>query len=646
MPLYRASLRALGAVALLATALACGGSKGGTTAAATTIAVSGNVTYTRVPLATDTNGVPTGLVDSSVAANVQTLPAKGVLVRVYQRYDQVNPDGTTKSSWLLPIGGSTFTDTNGFYAVTVPNDMPLMVELLSTFYGGEGHSVNLVGDPAGINSTLPQAVRYRYGMRKAVDGTAPAGNPTPVAMPTGDSVVNFAVGLTDAWWLVNPSYIAPRDSKAPSLAPDAGNPIDETTLPGRTVGTGSRILAIGDTIANFENIYGLATPGATLDLHYAPGVSEPRGSFVEYDRSVYPLAYDDHLANRHYFGSLQGGPTNDDAWDEGVILPMIARNALFNGNTGRTYSMPRSPLLPVAAALTDLSPDMARIEGLAEAMAANILKSPYLADTQGSALAGPVVDIRDISSLTSTQLTPYSAPAIRALAWEIILKANSVTSPGTPTTWSTLNALTAARFFMPPTGTASDGTRDAEPLNIYSQLPRLKEDKATIEPVDLATVFTDSVLTSLTAPYGVPWPRPTTGSYASFAMNWGTDPNALTTPLAPFPLSMAKAAQVRGAYPNLSEDEVFYSDFRLSADKRYVIGVSISPALATGGELVLDLPYLDRTFTFTGAGGSTEAIVFAASITPPVYHPVRVRLKSPDTLQPDVAVTVTFTPSL
>jgi hypothetical protein len=642
MPLYRASLRALGAVALLAAALACGGKKSGTPAAATTITLSGTVTYTRVPLATDANGVPTGLVDSSVAANLKTLPVKGVLIRVYQRYDQLNPDGTTKStSWLVLPGGSTYTDSNGLYAVTVSKDRPLMVELLSTFDGGEAHSINLVGDPAGINSTLPQAIRYRYAMRKAIDGTATAGDPTPSAIPTGDSTVNFAVGLTDAWWLVNPSYIFGN-----SVAPDAGNPVLETTLSGRTTGTGSRILAIGDTIANFRNVYGLATPGATLDLHYAPGVSEPRGSFVEYDRSVYPLAYDDHLATLHYFGSLQGGPANDDAWDEGVILPLIARNAHFSGNAGRTYSISRSPLLPPAVALTDLSPDMARIEGLADAMAAYILKSPYLADTQGTALAAPVVDIRDISGLTSAQLTPYSAPAIRALAWEIILKANSLASPGTPATWATLNAVTAARFFVPPARTYTDGTRDAEPLNIYSQLLRLKDAKAAVEPVDLATIFTDSALTTLTAPYGMPWPRPTTGTYASFVTAWGTDPNALTTPLAPFTLSMAKAVQVRGAYPNLSEGEVFYSGFSLSADKRYVIGVTISPALAAGGELDLDLPVLDRTFTFTGSGGTTPATVLTVSTTAPVYHPVRVRLKSPGALQPDVSVTVSFTPSL
>jgi len=627
---------------LLATALACGGKKGGGSTSATTITLSGTVTYTRVPLATDANGVPTGLADSSVAANLKTLPAQGVGVRVYQRNDQLNPDGTTKSTtWLVVTPNTLFTDASGAYSVVVPKDKPLMVELLSTFDGGEKRFVNLVGDPAGIHSTLPQAVRYRYAMRKAIDGTAPAGNPTPAAIPAGDSVVNFTVGLTDAWWLVNPSYLP-----GSAVAPDAGSPIDETTLPGRTTGTGSRILAIGDTIGSFKTVYGLATPGATLDLHYAPGVSESRGSFVEYDRSVYPLAYDDNLVVLHYFGSIQGGPTNDDAWDEGVILPLIARGALFSGNVGRTYTISHNILFPPAVALADLSPDVARIEGLAQAMAANILKSPYLADTQGTSLAAPVMDIRNISGLPSSQLTPYSAPALRALAWEVILKANSVTSPGTPATWSNLTPGTTARFFLPPNGTAADGTRDAEPLNIYSQLTRLKEARATIETVDLSAIFTDAVLTTVTTPYGVPWPRPTTGTYASFVSSWGTDPNALTTPLAPFPLSMAKAVQVQGSYPNLSEGEVFYSGFSLSADKRYVIGVAISPALATGVELDLDLPVMGQTFTFTGSGGTTPALVLPVNATAPVYHPVRVRLKSPGVLQPDVAVTVSFTPSL
>jgi hypothetical protein len=109
---------------------------------------------------------------------------------------------------------------------------------------------------------------------------------------------------------------------------------------------------------------------------------------------------------------------------------------------------------------------------------------------------------------------------------------------------------------------------------------------------------------------------------------------------------MAKAVQVRGSYPNLSQGEVVYAGFGLNADKRYVISVAITPALAAGGELDLDLPLLDRTFTFTGSGGSTPATLVTASSTPPVFHPIRVRLKSPAVLQPDVAVTVSFTPSL
>ncbi|GLH68313.1 hypothetical protein [Geothrix edaphica] len=644
MPLYRASLRALGAVALLAAALACGGKKGGTTSApSTTISLSGSVTYVRVPLATDANGVPTGLADSTVATNLKTLPARGVLVRTYQRLDQLNPDGSTKTPvWL--VASEVYTDSTGHYSTIVDKDKPLMVELLSSFNGGTGSPLNLIGDPAGINSTVIQANRYRYAMRKAIDGTAPSGNPAPATIPAGDSVVDFAVGLTDPWWLVNANYLPGN-----RLAPEADDAILETTLPGRTIGTGSRILAIGDTAASFLAVYGTATPGAALDLHYAPGVSEARGSFVEYDRTTYPLAYDASFGSLHYFGSLQGGPTNDDAWDEGVILPLLSRGVLFSRNLGRTFGFPLAPLFPVAMPLPDLSPDSARVEGFADAMAANILKSPYLADTQGTTLATPVLDIRDVSSLATTELTPYSAPAIRALSWEVILKANSVAAPGGPATWSTLNPLAAGRFFSSPslTNGATDSTaRDIEPLNIYSQLARLKEARSSSEPVDLAPIFTDAVLTPLTAPYGIVWPRPTTGTYASFAANWGTDPNALTTPLAPFTLSMGKAVQVRGFYPNQSEGEVFYSGFSLSADKRYVIGVTISPALAAGGELDLDLPLLGRTFTFSGSGGTTPATILTVSTTAPVYHPVRVRLKSPAVLQPDVAVTVSFTPSL
>jgi hypothetical protein len=369
---------------------------------------------------------------------------------------------------------------------------------------------------------------------------------------------------------------------------------------------------------------------------------------VEYDRTVFPQAYDASTSVYHYFGSLRGDAGNDDAWDEGVILPLLARNALYVGNSARTYSITLNPLLPPAAALTDLSPDMARIEGLADAMAANVLLSPYLADTRGTNQV-QVRDIRDLTGVDSTQLNPNSAPALRAFAWEIILKANGQPSPGTYLNWANLNPLAASRFFLAPSGLTNGATdttaRDIEPLNIYSQLTRLSEGKATAEPVDLAPIFTDSVLASLGAPFGITWPRPTTGTYASFVADWGTDPNSVLSPIPLMTLSMAKAVQVNGTYPNVSKGEVTYAGFSLNADKRYVLTATISPALAAGALVQLDLPLMGRTFAFTGSGGSTGPIVIPVNTTAPVYHPVRVRLKSPTNRQADVTMKLAFTPA-
>ena len=247
-------------------------------------------------------------------------------------------------------------------------------------------------------------------------------------------------------------------------------------------------------------------------------------------------------------------------------------------------------------------------------------------------------------------MTPYSAPALRSFAWEVILKANSLPSPGVAADWANINSLAVVRFFIAPlngTNGATDATaRDIEPLNIYSQLNRLKEAKATTEPVDLAALFTDAVLTPLATPFGLTWPRPSTGAYASFLADWGTDPNSTTTPLSPVALSMAKAVQVNGTYPNASHGEVFYAGFNLSADKRYILTATISPALGAGARIDLDLPRMPRTFSFTGSGGSTGPVTLPVNLTPPVYYPVRVRMMSPLSIQPDVMVTLAFTPAL
>jgi hypothetical protein len=295
---------------------------------------------------------------------------------------------------------------------------------------------------------------------------------------------------------------------------------------------------------------------------------------------------------------------------------------------------------------------MARIEGLAQAMAANVLQSPYLADTQGTGLAAPLVDIRDVSGLSAAQRGPYAAPAIQAFAWEVILRANSLPSPGVASDWANINTSAAVRFFLAPglTGTAPNGSAiDLEPINIYTQINRLKEGKSSAEPVDLAAVFTDPVLTNLASPFGIPWPRPTTGAYTSFVSNWGTDPTGAMPPVV---LSMAKATQVNMpypsatlAYPNVSVGEVFYTGFSLSADKPCTLTATISPALGAGAQLEVDLPLMPRTFIFTGSGQTTGPLIIPVSGTVPYYHPVRIRMVSPSALQPDVIVTLSFTPS-
>ncbi|GLH74439.1 hypothetical protein GETHLI_29410 [Geothrix limicola] len=642
MPLYRAFLQTLGATLLLALALACHGKRGGNAASDPSAIITGSVTYSRVPLAVDGDGKPTGLVDATVASNLKSLPARGVAVRVFQKVDQTKPDGTLTYAWIL--AGSTYTDTSGNYSLSATKGRPTMIEVLSSFNGGvSGTTINLVAEPNGVNSPTEVSSRLRYALRKAVDGSAPTDSVAPASNLSADTTVRFTVGLNDTWWLVNASVTS--DSQ-PSLFVEQA--VLETSQPGRTTGqgSGSRILGIGDTFATFAVNHGTILGGTPLDLHYWPGHSETRGSFIEFNRPLFPQAYDAATASYHYFGSIRGDASNDDAWDEGVILPLLARAALFNGNVGRTFGIQTNPLFPPSAPWTDLSPDLARIEGLAEAMAANLLKSPYLADTNGTSVVS-VLDIRDTSSLSADQKTPYSAPALRALAWSIILKANSLSSPGLASDWAKINPLAAARFFQAPTSltsgtTTSTTAHDLEPLNIYTQLNRLKETLASGEPVDLAPIFTDSVLTTLTAPVGITWPRPVTGPYASFAANWGIDP------VNPFPsarLSMSKAIQAGGTYPNLSQGEISYAGFSLTTDKRCVLNAVITPALPAGAQVEVDLKSLLRTFSFTGSGGSSETITLpTATSSTPTYHPVRIRLKS-QTLQPDTTVTLSLTPA-
>ena len=577
--------------------------------AAETVAVSGTVTYVRIPAVTDANGVPTG--PETDTTKYVTLPAPGVFVRFIQKTEETLPDGVTKATVWKAVG-STVTSATGTYSSTVPKNSPIFVELITRF-SATGLSLRLIGDVA-IGSSIPQADRRLYSLRKGLDGsdaTAPAFVPATSASVA--STVNFTVGLNDPWLLTQEAL---------------GSVGDVTKISKESVGTGSRALAIGASAVALTTAYGSPIVGNTLDLHYQQGVSETRGTFIEFDNTVYPASFDGGTGQRHFFGSIRGGAANDDAFDEGVLFALLARANLFSQNP--------NGLLPVNSPLTNLTPELAVQEGLADAMAATLLKSPYLADL--TAASATVRDIRDLSSLPLADKSPYSAPLISALAWDLILKANSLPNPGVTTDWAKIDPLATLRFFQlrAPVDTTSIAN---DLVSLYGQLARLKEAKGTGETVDLAAIFPDTVLTPLVSPFNITWPRPTEGEYASFLLNWGADPNSLTTALPAISLSMAKAEMVNGVYPNVSAQELAFARFTLSKDTAYNVSIQTVPAslLAEGQvEILID----SQVASFAGSASPAQRLTFLGSATTPLTHRVRVRLLSANALQPDTQVTV------
>ncbi len=598
------ALMALGLTGFLAFSSACKSSSSGgtTTTTGSTATISGKVTYVRIPLLSGADGVPTGLETNS--SNFKVLPLRGALVRIYQAKDETNPDGTKTRVWTLPAP-PVYTDSTGAYSFSVPQGSDAFVEVIS-FFQNSNQQFRLIADPNGINSSLPQSERVTYSARKGTDGSAPAGNPIPGAPVTANATLNFDIGLNDKLWI------------APS------NGIQPTAAVVESSGTGSRPFAIGDSFYGFGSIYlDGSSLSSILDLHYRPGISEPRGSFVEFDRSKFPLSFDG--GGGHYFGSLRGAASNDDAWDEGTILPLLGRYFL--------YLQGQTTLSPPSASLLDLSPDIAIIEGLAPVMAANALKSPFLADTSSGTIQ--IQDVRSLVGVPTAKQTVYSAPNIQALGWELVLKGNGLDSPGTAATWATINPLAMARLFH--LITPSDLT---DISSIYQQLGRLKETKSSSDPVDLSTIFTDTVITALAAPFQITWPRPTTPPLNTFITDWGSDPNSAT--LAAVPLSMANAVKVQGSFSNLSEGEVVFARFALTKDTPYNLKVIGSNGPLPAGSIIeIRLLYAGVTYTFNGSSTADSIrVVLPGNVTTPVVNPVRIRLLSPNTTIPDFTATV------
>ncbi|MBS1767873.1 MAG: hypothetical protein JST05_10800 [Acidobacteria bacterium] len=595
-------------------------------------------------MAKDANGVPLGL--DTNPADLQTLPARGVAVGVYT-FD------TTRSQWFEKTKG--YTDSNGHYSLKVPSGSTYVVELESSFSSSSSlgsSSANLLADPDGLSSLLPISQRVQYLLRKAPDGTAAtASSPLPVSLVNQGATytVDFAVDLSTQW------LTGVLDEGLGNSAPNFQNASFETGT------TGSRPLAILDDLYEFSTTFGDPTFNGLLDLHYKQGHSETQGTYIEFDRlhwvhNAVDLAYDNKRGAERFLGSIQGGPSNDDAWDESVIFRMLGRS-LIQGRMGvGPYVGTPFQLLPVQAPLDGLTPDLAMVEGLPSALAANLLKSPYLADTDGtSALIGAPTLVSDISSVPAGDVGPYSARTIAALAWEITLKANGITSPGTTTEWANINPKAVSRLFLitTPTSTTTTGsvtttTNLFSPPNIYMQLRQLQKAKSSTEPVDLAGIFTDSVINTIAAPFNLPWPQPST---TSFGQSWTSTVSGTLGPTYEYDgtLSMSSdTVQVNGVYPNASYKEMVFLGVSQTTDQSYQLMITPTggyPANATIRVTVF-AGTDTQAFDFNSGASGPYLITLPGngSLTSPNRFPIMIRLLSPSTSQPDIPFTLTLTP--
>jgi len=653
-----------------------------------TIVLSGNVKFQRPPLLVDAGGVPLGLDGDSSHFTMDN--ARGVTVRIYQGADEKDLAGNVQRVWSSK--GSTSTDADGYYSYYLTKNLPTIVEIYSdyTYRNSDGSEagayVHLFAED--MNSTIPEPSRRYYVMRKGLDGNAV--DMQASAMPisaTADVKVDFNVKLDDPWML-SPK----RDSWTPA------NFVENTTnrypgivregVAGGPVGTGSRVLAIIDSLYAFSAVYGNPTPGAYMDLHYLRGVSDPLGSYTDYDVSTYnkrrPQAYSADKEGYFYFSTVRGGPDVDDAFNQGVLYTLFGRNSL----SSYSVEVPM-PLATPGTALylqdrQDLRPDLAVAMGLPEGMAAALVKSPYLPETTGIPGGGlssknPYRDVRDITGL---KRDPFSAPNLGALSWEVILKSNSLASPGTPTDWAKITPAASARFFSPTFVTSTSSYTSTAIINdvvsAFSQLGRLQESVSSTETVDLKTIFTDSVLTDLAKPFNVPWPRPNSSTapdspYITFYPFWGKDPNTQSVPLPSVSLSMnyAKKSPL-GVYsnysfgiddplhPTVAKGEAYTALMYVSKDVTYNLTLSTSPAIPPGA--TVRVMFGKPTTTGSVSFGSTQYHDFGPGLDPiwkvtptdsvtganvtAVYVPIRIHLLSPGTLQPsDISVRLNMIPA-
>lgn len=621
MVVFCKQFRALAAAAALGMlTLGCGGKDDKEAPVDPPVTISGTVTYTRIPLAKDASGVPTGL--ETDPAKFTSQPARSVVVRVFQGTEETLADGTKTMVWATAAVGPT--DRDGKYSLSVATGKPTFVELVSTLQYTDAsnttQAVRLLGNADGIASSTPVGERPLYGIRKKVDGSEPTGIATPGQVPvlSASATVDFSVGIDTRWLLVHTQPFL-----AAQAAPEPG-------------ATGSRALAILDDGFAAADTLGSPTPGGTLYLHYCPGVDAPKGTYVEYDKEVFPASFDG--TSYAFLGSIRGGSANDDAWDQAVLLRLYARNRLYAARQETYPQMPFPvPALADGSNHQDLSPDLALVEGFSKGMAALALKSPYLADTHAGGVA--VVDVDHPAA--GLGVDAYSAANLADLFWELALKANSIAAPGTPDTWKNLNPAVVRRLWNLSTADSGTTTAFSEIPNVWLQLGRLKEAKSASETVDLAAIFTDAVLTQMAGDRGIAWPRPTTGADARFLKEWPKNPDLGTNAIPAFTLDMVGArADADGRFPNHSKGEVVFGRFQVDRDRVYQISVATTPALPAGAEVEVMLG--SQVYRLPAA--TPLRLPLSGTVAEPRTFSVRVRILSPTVRQLPLQTTLQFAP--
>jgi hypothetical protein len=632
------------------------------------VTVSGTVSFNRPTVTYATEEGP-GSVATTGAFNV----SRCVLVRVFQLVYDLDQNGNLHQNWRL--SGSTTTDVDGYYAIgdNIYEGYPTFVEVESIFeeFGGHSSMLQILADPNGINSSLPEPQRPIWAYRVGLDGVPRNTSDTNVVAPdntvippsyqipviTGNTTVNVNVGLTDSWVATLPNWWVPGSVTNATSKYQQAQPSDYQPV-------GGRVMAIMDNAYVISYYYGDPTPsqvvGGVLDLHYYPGRTEAARSFVIYDTRRTPLSYDG--TKSHYFGSVAAGPTFDDAWDEKAIYPILARNFL--------YSQARTALFPTGtSSLSSLSPDLAVVDGLGDAMAAILTVSPYVTDTTA---ATPFV-LRDIRSApTAGPILPdnpaIASPAnLAALAWNLSLKgsASPILPPGTPAQWATLDPFAMVRFYtlIYPTSSYEGANGTVTPQtdinSIYAQVGRLLEGKQSQEPVDLARDFSNLSLIGLLEPFNIFWPADATLPNITDWPFLATDLNPTLVSPGPasaamtIPFTMANAQQLTdpltgaSVFPNESQGEVAYARLALFYDTAYQLSVTSSAPLPVGTsiEAVVDgqigNPYLfsagSAPITLTLTGDARDS-------TNPVVHFIRFRLINPNLpAAPDFTATIQLT---